>query len=178
HLEHGDFGEWLQEHVEVAGSQARRYLRLAKHRQRLEELCPNWVRELTITEAIDLLAKPRATPVDRMTSDPRSTAPPRGTAGDRTTSAKQPDEAEIDPEAVAKLLKDAKTAHRERLKRLPELVRALGFFDGSPELGALRGLQQAFAASCYRFAEGIFNVLYESRGIDREEIALGLAAKF
>jgi hypothetical protein len=178
-LKRGDFGAWLREHVEVAERQARRYVQLARSRDRLDRLNPTWMSELSLSEALDLVSEPRVAAVDRMESDPRWTASSRrGVAGDSATPTEKAGDDEITPEALANLFEKAKAEHRERLKRLPEIVRALGFFDGSSEFGALRGLQQAFAASCYRFAESVHTCIYASQGYDRESIALGLAARF
>src|SRR5207248_2274348 len=82
--------------------QARRYVQLARSRDRLDRLNPTWMSELSLGEALDLVSEPRVAAVDRMESDPRWTAPPRrGTAGDSAMPTEKAGDDEITPETLS-----------------------------------------------------------------------------
>lgn len=56
-LNHGQWGEWLEENVSVTERQAQKYMRLAKNKPKLDKSNPNWSSEMTIAEALQSLSE-------------------------------------------------------------------------------------------------------------------------
>jgi hypothetical protein len=58
-IPHGLFGDWLREHCDVADRTAQRYMQLARNRSALLEANPSATADLSIDEAVRVLAKPQ-----------------------------------------------------------------------------------------------------------------------
>ena len=56
-LKHGEWLPWLRDECPISEQMAQRYMRLAKHRAEIEAANPSWMTDLTLTDALQLIAQ-------------------------------------------------------------------------------------------------------------------------
>jgi hypothetical protein len=194
-LGHGKFGKWLTDNVNVSQRQAERYLKLFEGREELNELNADWLTEWSMSLALAKLGDQRpehddedesgAAAVDEEDEDEPEDEAEEVRAEEATGRKAQsgeedddrPEEEQASPRLTDKQLRQARAAHRQRVKQLPTFLKTgpVKFGRNSAGLEALQEVGAALVKAARQAARRLHSKELAERGVDEDLVAMALA---
>lgn len=192
---HGGFGKWVAQNIEVSLRQAERYMELYEGREELDDLNADWLKLWSMSQALARIADQRHEHDDEDGEHAAAAADDTAEQEDeaeeslaeeatgrkaRPTEEEQdaePEEEPIPSRLTAKQLRQARAAHRKRVKELPKFLKAapIKFGRNSAGLAALHEIGAAVVRAARQAARRLHSKELEQQGVDEDLVAMALA---